>query len=161
MSLTSLVYRFLQIGNILAARTFLSHLVTQFAATRPGFVTPLQPSPIAVGKTDSGAVDEITLTTDPLVNFAQLAVRTCQRAQGDKNKTMREAWIRLCGTYQSKGGLLATKEVRKVCLRSDYPHTAQCARRVDDNCYRVAEGLCVAPARIRSLAACTPSFFGH
>ena len=27
---------------------------------------------------------------------------------------MREAWVRLCGTYQSKGGLVANREVRKV-----------------------------------------------
>lgn len=46
------------------------------------------------------------------MNFAQLAVRTCQRAQGAQNKAMREAWVRLCGTYQSRGGLLATGEVR-------------------------------------------------
>lgn len=107
-------YRYLQNGNILAARTFLSHLVSQLIATRSNFVAPLQSSPIVIGKTDGGAPDEITLTTDPMVNFAQLAVRTCQRAQLDKNKTIREAWIRLCGTYQSKGGLLATKEIRKV-----------------------------------------------
>ncbi|KAI0342922.1 hypothetical protein BDW22DRAFT_1330467 [Trametopsis cervina] len=104
---------YLQNGNILAARSFLSHLVSQFAASRPDFVSPLQPSPIPVGRTDSSEMDEMFLTTDPLVNFAQLAVRTCQRAQGDKNKPMREAWIRLCGTYQSKGSLLAVKEVRK------------------------------------------------
>ena len=86
---------------------------------RHDFVSPLQPTPVSVGKTDSGAADEIVLTVDPLVNFAQLAVRTCQRSQGDKNKAMREAWIRLCGTYQSKGGPLAAKEVRKVrfCLQ--------------------------------------------
>lgn len=27
---------------------------------------------------------------------------------------MREAWVRLCGTYQSKGGVIAKPEVRKV-----------------------------------------------
>jgi hypothetical protein len=27
---------------------------------------------------------------------------------------MREAWVRLCGTYLSKGGVLANPEVRKV-----------------------------------------------
>jgi len=54
------------------------------------------------------------MTKAVAVNFAQIAVWTCQRAQGDKSKVMRESWIRLCGTYQSRGGLLATPEVRKV-----------------------------------------------
>jgi len=27
---------------------------------------------------------------------------------------VREAWVRLCGTYQSKGGVLASAEVRKA-----------------------------------------------
>ncbi|OBZ72576.1 Golgi to ER traffic protein 4 [Grifola frondosa] len=85
-------------GNILAARTF----ITQFSM------------PIPVGRPSEGPPDEIIFTKDSTVNFAQLAVRACQRSQGDKNKAMREAWVRLCGTYQSKGGLLATKEVRKA-----------------------------------------------
>lgn len=54
------------------------------------------------------------MTKDSLVNFAQMAVLTCQRAQGDQNKVMRESWIRLCGTYQGKIGLLATPEMRAV-----------------------------------------------
>ena len=110
--------RYLLNGNILAARTFLSQLVSQFASTRGDFVSPLHPSPIPVGKPVNGHQDEVILTKDPLVNFAQLAVRTCQRAQGDKNKAVREAWVRLCGTYQSKGGLLAAKEVRRVSTGS-------------------------------------------
>lgn len=54
------------------------------------------------------------MTKDAAVNFAQIAVLTCQRAQGEKGKVMRENWIRLCGTYQSRGGILASSEVRKV-----------------------------------------------
>ncbi|KAI0703769.1 hypothetical protein BC835DRAFT_1404009 [Cytidiella melzeri] len=103
---------YLQNGNILAARAFITHLVSQFTVSRPKFVSSIQSSPIAIENTTFGTADEIVFTTDPLVNFAQLAVRTCQRSQGDKNKTMREAWIRLCGSYQGKGGLLAVKEVR-------------------------------------------------
>ncbi|KAG1822242.1 hypothetical protein EV424DRAFT_1398646, partial [Suillus variegatus] len=53
-------------------------------------------------------------TTEPVLNFCQLAVLTCQRANGEKNKVMRESWVRLCGTYQSKGGILATREVWTV-----------------------------------------------
>lgn len=99
---------YLQNGNILAARTFIKHFVAQLPRLRPA----TQPDPIPVG-TSAGA-SEIVLTTEPVLNFAQLAVLTCQRAQGDRNKTMREAWVRLCGTYQSKGGLLAEREVRVV-----------------------------------------------
>ena len=108
------LHRYLQNGNILATRSFLSHFVLQLAAKYPEHVSTVQASPIAISKGHDGQQDEIVLTKDPVVNWAQLAVRTCQRAQGDKNKAMREAWVRLCGTYQSRGGLLATKEVRKV-----------------------------------------------
>ncbi|KAJ7590051.1 hypothetical protein C8J56DRAFT_783561, partial [Mycena floridula] len=52
--------------------------------------------------------------SDPEVSFAQLAVLTCQRSQEDKNKVMREIWVRLCGTYQSRGGVLAQPEIRAV-----------------------------------------------
>ncbi|KAI0090285.1 hypothetical protein BDY19DRAFT_984618 [Irpex rosettiformis] len=105
---------YLQNGNILAARAFITTLVSQFATSRPNFIPSIQSAPIPLGKTDLGTPDEIIFTADSLVNFAQLAVRTCQRSQGDKNKAIREAWIRLCGSYQSKGGLLAVKEVRKA-----------------------------------------------
>ncbi|KAG1794511.1 hypothetical protein EV424DRAFT_1530264 [Suillus variegatus] len=68
---------YLQNGNIVGARTFISQFIAQ-----------------------------------PVLNFCQLAVLTCQRANGEKNKVIRESWVRLCGTYQSKGGVLATREVR-------------------------------------------------
>ena len=112
--------RYLQNGNILAARTFIIHLVSQMTSRRRSFISSLQPSPIPVGKPGEGDQDEIIFTTEPTVNFAQLAVRACQRAQGDRNKTMREAWVRLCGTYQSKGGLIAHREVRKVRCASSW-----------------------------------------
>ncbi|KAF7317170.1 hypothetical protein HMN09_00451900 [Mycena chlorophos] len=86
-------------GNILCARTFTS----RFASSLPRTTD----APLPVGPTA-----EVVLVTDPVVNFAQLAVLTCQRAQGDRNKAVRESWVRLCGTYQSKGGLLASPEVR-------------------------------------------------
>lgn len=107
-------FRYLQNGNILAARTFLNHFLAQITSKHPELVSSVQSSPISVGKPQNGGNDEIILTKDPVLNFAQLAVRTCQRAQGDKNKGMREAWVRLCGTYQSRGGILARPEVRKV-----------------------------------------------
>lgn len=106
--------RYLQNGNILAARSFLNQFVAQATSKNPALISSVQSTPIPVGKPQGDRIDEIILTTDSALNWAQLALRTCQRAQGDKNKTMREAWVRLCGTYQSKGGLLATPEVRRV-----------------------------------------------
>nr|VWO95157.1 Longiborneol synthase CLM1 (EC (Culmorin biosynthesis protein 1) (Terpene cyclase CLM1) [Ganoderma boninense] len=107
---------YLQNGNILAARTFIVHFVSQMTSRRPSLLSSHQPTPIPVGKPADGEQDEITFTTDPAVNFTQLAVRTCQRAQGEKNKALREAWVRLCGTYQSRGGDVANKEVRKALV---------------------------------------------
>ncbi|KAH8977481.1 cytoplasmic protein [Lactarius hatsudake] len=70
---------------------------------------------ILAARTSLGAfISYITFTPDPLLNFAQLAVRSVQRATGAQNKTAREAWIRLCGTYQSRSALLAQPEIRVV-----------------------------------------------
>ncbi|KAJ7470795.1 hypothetical protein FB451DRAFT_1252276 [Mycena latifolia] len=91
---------YLQNGNILGARTFITHFVS--ALPRASDV------PMQVGDA------EVVLVKDQVVNFAQLVVLTCQRAQGDRNKAVRESWVRLCGTYQSRGGLLATVEVRQA-----------------------------------------------
>ena len=99
--------RYLLNGNVLAARTFITHF-TSSAGKTLGLASG-HPS-VAVGS------DEVVLTKDPVLNFAQMAVLTCQRANGDTNKVVRESWIRLCGTYQSRGGVLAHPEVRKVCL---------------------------------------------
>jgi hypothetical protein len=94
---------YLQNGNILGARVFIS----TFTAGLPQIRSPTQPNPISV---DSSG--EVIQTTDSVVNFCQIAVITCQRANGDKNKAVRESWIRLCGTYQSRGGLLTQAPVR-------------------------------------------------
>ncbi|KAI0258365.1 hypothetical protein BC834DRAFT_911820 [Gloeopeniophorella convolvens] len=88
-------------GNILAARTFLDAFISHL---------PLSGETLSIGNTG----DEIRITRDSVLNFAQLAVRTVQRAAGSQNKTAREAWVRLCGTYQSRGGVLARPEVRVV-----------------------------------------------
>jgi hypothetical protein len=101
--------RYLQNGNILAARTFISQFIAQLVLSRPNLRSPLQTSPLPVTPTS-----EVTHMTEPLLNFCQLAVLTCQRANREKNQVIRESWVRLCGTYQSKGGVLATKEVRAV-----------------------------------------------
>lgn len=108
-NLTSEILRYLQNGNILAARTFIKHFTSSLTSKHPSYVSPGSQG------LSMGPGDEIVLTSDPLLNFTQVAVRLCQRAQGDKNKLMRESWVRLCGWYQSKGGPFATKEIRKVC----------------------------------------------
>ncbi|KAK1221953.1 hypothetical protein PQX77_015243 [Marasmius sp. AFHP31] len=91
-------------GNVLAARAF----INTFVSGLPGSIRS-DTAPLSVGSNH-----ELLITKDSLVNFAQLAVATCQRAQGDKNKAMRESWVRLCGTYQSRGGPLATPEMRRA-----------------------------------------------
>ena len=94
-------------GNILAARTFTKHFISGLPKTT--ITTPA--AVIQIGD------NEVTMTTDPLINFSQLAVLTCQRANGGQNKVARESWVRLCGTYSSQGGPLAVAEVRKVCIQ--------------------------------------------
>ncbi|KAG6369692.1 hypothetical protein JVT61DRAFT_14120 [Boletus reticuloceps] len=104
---------YLENGNILAARTFIVQFVNKIIAAQSSLASSLEVSPLPV--TDSS---EVVLTTDNALNFCQLAVLACQRGNAEKNKVMRESWIRLCGTYQSRGGILATNEVRSVRLRS-------------------------------------------
>lgn len=101
-SLIIYMYRYLLNGNVLASRAFLTSFISHISPS--GELLP-------IGTTG----DEILLIEDPLLNFAQLAVRTIQRAAGAQNRITREAWIRLCGTYQSPGGVLAHSEIRLVC----------------------------------------------
>ncbi|KAF8274694.1 cytoplasmic protein [Lactarius quietus] len=89
-------------GNILAARTFLGAFIS--------YISPPGGTTVPIGNTG----DEITFTPDSLLNFAQLAVRSVQRAAGTQNKTAREAWIRLCGTYQPRTALLTQPEIRVI-----------------------------------------------
>ncbi|KAH8832180.1 cytoplasmic protein [Flagelloscypha sp. PMI_526] len=95
-------------GNIQAAKTFISH----FASSLPSSF--LEDSGTVKGSGGGSEEPEVVLTKNAVVNFCQMAVATVQRAQGDKNKVVRESWVRLCGTYQSKGGLLAESETRKL-----------------------------------------------
>jgi len=95
-------------GNILAAKTFITH----FVSALPSTILNDPSTTLAVG-----SADNLILTKDSLVNFSQLTVLTCQRAQGEQNKAMRESWVRLCGTYQSRVGILASPEVRRVSIR--------------------------------------------
>ena len=98
---------YLQNGNILAARTFMKY----FTAGVPSSLRLDSDSVVSVGEKD-----QVIMTKDSLLNFAQMAILTCQRAQGDQNKVMRESWIRLCGTYQGRVAQLATPEMRSVSV---------------------------------------------
>lgn len=98
-------FSYLLNGNIQASKTFIKH----FTAALPPSIKLKTDSKIPVGQDD-----EVIMTKDSLVNFSQMAVLTCQRAQGDQSKVMRESWVRLSGTYQSKIGLLSTPGMRNV-----------------------------------------------
>ncbi|KAJ7590012.1 hypothetical protein C8J56DRAFT_1048180 [Mycena floridula] len=47
-------------------------------------------------------------------NSATIPVVPVSDPEEDKNKAMWEIWVRLCGTYQSRGGVLAQPEIRAV-----------------------------------------------
>jgi hypothetical protein len=110
---SAILTRYLQNGNILAAHTFITRFTTTLISRSNSLRSPSQPTALTIGSPDDPS-GEVILTVDSVLNFCQLAVATCQRAQGDRNKAAREAWVRLCGTYQSKGGVLASPEVRMV-----------------------------------------------
>ena len=104
---------FLQSGNVLGARYFLSHFLSLLVSSHPGMLA--EPTPITMALTPSGS-DEITPTTDYVLNFLQLAIRVCQRgAIGlPQNKQVQEIWVRLCGSYQSRRGMLTQPHYREV-----------------------------------------------
>ena len=104
----------LQVGNILGARSFLSHFLSLLVSSHPEIVA--EPTPITMTVTPAGP-DEITPTTDHVLNFLQLAIRVCQRGAigQSQNKQMQEIWVRLCGSYQSRRGVLAQPYYREVC----------------------------------------------
>lgn len=70
------VMPFLLTTNILAARTFLDNFLPLVLASKSDML--LQKDPVAVG-----AGDEIWTTNDHTLNFLQMAVRICQRADPD------------------------------------------------------------------------------
>ena len=106
------VIPYLVTGNILAARVFLSTFLGLLIAARPAILArPAVSIPGAAGSTD-----ELYLTTDLTLNFLQLAIRTCQRAKNiqPKGRQVQEMWVRLCGSYQSRRGLVAQGVYREV-----------------------------------------------
>ncbi|KAG9014042.1 hypothetical protein FRB94_000240 [Tulasnella sp. JGI-2019a] len=88
------VMPFLLTTNILAARTFLDAFLPLIFASKPDML--LQKDPVAVGRGD-----EIWTTTDHTLNFLQMTIRICQRADPDATnfKDVRNAWVRLCSRY--------------------------------------------------------------
>jgi hypothetical protein len=107
---------YLLVGNILAARTFLSQYLSTLLSTRPALLVET----LTVVERD-----EIAVTTDPTLNFLQLLVRTCQRAGGSTPEYQREArnaWVRLLGRYQNQGGPLSRPEMKQaiVALGAEY-----------------------------------------
>ncbi|KAG8788327.1 hypothetical protein FRC15_004910 [Serendipita sp. 397] len=103
-------------GNILAARAFLSQFLSLLIGARPSVLAT--PSPVVINPAGSEAAspDELYLTTEPVLNFLQLAIRTCQRAKnpGVQAKQVQEMWVRLCGSYQSRRGLVAQPGYREA-----------------------------------------------
>jgi len=150
-------------GNIAAARNFLTQYIGLLLASLPSLKSPLQPTPIPLDIASQSEKDEIVVTTESVLNFLQLAVRACQRSQGDRNKPIRESWIRLCGTYQSKGGLLAKPEVRRVLteLATLYfgfpPPRGQGANPLGDVLSSLFGGAPAGPAKPRVLAPGIPT----
>ena len=103
----------LLVGNVLGARAFLSHFLALLVSSHPEILA--EPTPITMTVTPSGS-DEIIPTTDLVLNFLQLAIRVCQRgAIGlPQSKKVQEIWVRLCGSYQSRRGVLAQPYYREV-----------------------------------------------
>ena len=103
----------LQVGNVLGARSFLSQFLSLLVSSHPDILA--EPTPITMTVTPSGS-DEIIPTTDHVLNFLQLAVRVCQRgAIGlPQRKQVQEVWVRLCGSYQARRGVLAQPYYREV-----------------------------------------------
>lgn len=110
------VIPFLLAGNILAARAFLAHFLSLLITTKPAILA--QPNPTTIQTTDSSTIDEIYATTDTTLNFLQLAIRICQRAKNPppQGKQAQELWVRLCGSYQSRRGLVSQPVYREVRL---------------------------------------------
>ena len=103
----------LQVGNVLGARSFLSQFLSLLVSSHPDILA--EPTPITMAVTPSGS-DEIIPTTDHVLNFLQLAIRVCQRgAIGlPQSKQVQEVWVRLCGSYQARRGVLAQPYYREV-----------------------------------------------
>ncbi|ELU39944.1 cytoplasmic protein [Rhizoctonia solani AG-1 IA] len=102
--------------SILAARTFLTTFIGLLLSSpqRATIINQHFPDPIILKSPDSDRLDpdEVQITTDPTLNFLQLAIQTCQRAgwgpeattsdEERHNRVSREAWLRLASRYRSR-----------------------------------------------------------
>jgi len=99
--------------SILAARTFLTTFIGLVLATprRDSLINSHFPTPVPLNSPDSEP-DEVQITTDPTLNFLQLAIQTCQRAgwgheattdeEQKQNRAARDAWLRLAARYRTR-----------------------------------------------------------
>lgn len=116
------VIPYLLAGNILAARVFLSHFLSQLIATKPTTLAKTSPISFSVTMSESStspsssSTDEVYLTTEPTLNFLQLIVRVCQRAKNPppQGRLGQEMWVRVCASYQNRRGLVANSLYREV-----------------------------------------------
>ncbi|KAG8892602.1 hypothetical protein FRB99_002590, partial [Tulasnella sp. 403] len=93
------VMPYLLTTNILAARTFLDKFMSLILAESPDLLLNKEPVPTGDG-------DEIWATNNHTLNFLQMAVRICQRANPEAaSKEARNMWVRLCGRYAGGVGL--------------------------------------------------------
>ncbi|KAG8873394.1 hypothetical protein FRB98_009060 [Tulasnella sp. 332] len=108
------VMPFLLTTNILAARTFLDTFLPSVLASKPDML--LQKDPVAVG-----AEDEIWTTNDHTLNFLQMAVRICQRADSEAAnfKDVRNVWVRLCSRYVGSVSGTSTPSSGKMLVVGD------------------------------------------
>lgn len=107
-------HRSLLCRNILAARTFFSEFISQLVRQQPTILSAS--SPIAL-PSDNGADDEIYVTTDPTLNFLQLAIRTCQRSNGSSAESQRQArtaFMNLFRRYKTKSEIVSSPAMNKV-----------------------------------------------
>ncbi|QRV89871.1 Golgi to ER traffic protein 4 [Ceratobasidium sp. AG-Ba] len=99
--------------SILAARTFLTTFLGLLLASprKDSLINSHFPNPIPLNSPNSEQ-DEIQITTDPTLNFLQLAIQTCQRAgwgteattteEETQNRASRDAWLRLAARYRTR-----------------------------------------------------------
>jgi len=111
------VLPFLLCRNILAARVFLSDFIAQLIRQQPSILS--LSSPITLSS-DNSADDEIYITTDPTLNFLQLAIRTCQRGNGlsaDIQRQAKAAFIDLFRRYKTKSEIVGSPVMNKAAAQ--------------------------------------------
>ncbi|KAG8948376.1 hypothetical protein FRC03_000731 [Tulasnella sp. 419] len=107
------VIPYLLTTNILAARTFLSHFLSLVLAAQPNLL--LQQTSVPITPDTPGS--EMWVTNNPTLNFLQLAIATCQRADPQANGgAARNAWVRLCSRYAGGVGTTTSAGSRMLIV---------------------------------------------